>query len=155
MSSIIGDLIFKLKELNDTPHLYMRKRKDIKLEIDELKDQLHCLDIFELSTYIYSILINNHGLAEEFNIRVENGIFEFELDKHTIFFSSTFRGYEIESRDIKFAYTPINKLSSMAEKRMEILEDKMRSLYYNIIDDFIWIELFGEEVDYNRQEENQ
>lgn len=155
MSSIIADLIFKLKELNDTPHLYMIKRKVIKQEIDELRDQLYSLDLFELSTYVYSILINDRKLAKEFNIKIENGIFEFELNKHTIFFSSTFRGYEIESRDIKFAYTPINKLSSMAEKRMKILEEEMRSIYYNIIDDFIWAELYGEGVDYNRQEENK
>jgi hypothetical protein len=43
----------------------------------------------------------------------------------------------------------------MAEKRMKILEKEMRSIYYNIIDDFIWAEIYGEGVDYNRQEENK
>jgi hypothetical protein len=138
--SLIGELVLKLRKLKNTPHLYIRKRKKLKKEINDIKNKIYNLDFFDLSTYAYSVLIGNSRIAEEFNIKTEDGMFEFKHNRNNIYFSSTFRIYEIETYTVKFTYT-IGNNSPLIEKKMETLIPELREIYYDIIDSFVWEEL--------------
>lgn len=142
INSIINEIILKTNLLNDTPHLFFLKRKKYKNEIDRLMNSIYSINIFELSSFIISILLQKHayGLAESFDVHVySSSTLNFELnDSCNIFYSQKFDNMDIIINNVKFTYNKFNN-SPFIEKAMKNIIPDLYNFYYTIIDEYIWL----------------